>query len=266
MTLNCPNWTPAPHTRSEVRFSPRRQAHCCVPCKADLKTDDGRVDIDLSSRIVKAVSLLLPAPAHEPKPSHRPATDSKPPVPDFPVNLNIVIQVVGSRGDVQPFLALGNELHLQGHRVRVATHDVFADFVQKAGLEFYPVGGDPAALMAYMVKNPSLMPSLQTIMEGEIGRKRTMVANMLDGFWDSCLQPDPVTDLPFVADAIIANPPSFAHVHCAQALGIPVHMMFTMPWSPTRAFPHPLANLSNAGDDHGWANFMSYHLVEWMTW
>jgi UDP:flavonoid glycosyltransferase YjiC (YdhE family) len=167
---------------------------------------------------------------------------------------------------VQPFLALGNELQRHGHRVRIATHDVFADFVEKAGLEFYPVGGDPAALMAYMVKNPSLLPSFQTIMEGEIGRKRTMVADMLDGFWDSCLLPDPVTDVPFVADAIIANPPSFAHVHCAQALGIPVHVMFTMPWTGTKAFPHPLANLANGGGDPGMANFLSYHLVEWMTW
>ena len=167
---------------------------------------------------------------------------------------------------MQPFLALGNELQQHGHRVRIATHDVFADFVEKAGLEFYPIGGDPAALMAYMVRNPSLLPSFQTIMEGEIGRKRTMVADMLDGFWDSCLLPDPVTDVPFVADAIIANPPSFAHVHCAQALGIPVHIMFTMPWTGTKAFPHPLANLANGGGDPGMANFLSYHLVEWMTW
>ena len=230
------------------------------------------MDVDLNSHIAKAISFLLPSttlepePELTPKPSQHPVADSKAPVHAFPVKLNIVIQVVGSRGDVQPFLALGNELQLHGHRVRVATHDVFADFVQKAGLEFYPIGGDPAALMAYMVKNPNLMPSFQTIMDGEIGRKRTMVANMLDGFWHSCLQPDPVTDLPFVADAIIANPPSFAHVHCAQALGIPVHMMFTMPWSATRAFPHPLANLTNVGNDHGGANSMSYHLVEWMTW
>jgi hypothetical protein len=27
---------------------------------------------------------------------------------------------------------------------------------------------------------------------------------------------------PFVADAIIANPPSFAHVHIAERLGIPL--------------------------------------------
>ena len=32
---------------------------------------------------------------------------------------------------------------------------------------------------------------------------------------------------PFVADAIIANPPSFAPAHIAEKLGIPLHMMFT---------------------------------------
>lgn len=31
----------------------------------------------------------------------------------------------------------------------------------------------------------------------------------------------------FVADVIVANPPSFAHVHCGQKLGVPVHLMFT---------------------------------------
>lgn len=58
------------------------------------------------------------------------------------------MQVVGSRGDVQPFIALGTALQQYGHRVRLATHDVFADFVRKSGLEFYPIGGDPEELMS----------------------------------------------------------------------------------------------------------------------
>jgi len=62
--------------------------------------------------------------------------------------MNIVMQVVGSRGDVQPFVALGNELQKSGHRVRIASHAVFKGFVQSAGLEFYPIGGDPTELMA----------------------------------------------------------------------------------------------------------------------
>lgn len=72
-------------------------------------------------------------------------------LPAWELPMNIVIQVVGSRGDVQPFVALGNELQKSGHRVRIATHGVFKPFVQGAGLEFYSIGGDPSELMAVRV-------------------------------------------------------------------------------------------------------------------
>lgn len=93
-----------------------------------------------------------------------------------------------------------------------------------------------------------------------------MISEMLLGCWRSCIEPDPESQTPFVANAIIANPPSFAHVHCAQALSIPLHMMFTMPWSPTRAFPHPLANVQNSSTDPKLANYLSYGLVQMLTW
>ncbi|APA15868.1 hypothetical protein sscle_15g106380 [Sclerotinia sclerotiorum 1980 UF-70] len=187
------------------------------------------------------------------------------PVGKYP-RLNIVIQVVGSRGDVQPFIALGNELQLSGHRVRIATHDVFEKFVRDSGLEFYAIGGDPTELMAYMVKNPGIFPKFSTLRSGEISKKRKMISRMLEGCWESCIQPDSQTGEPFFAQAIIANPPSFAHIHCAQALGIPVHLMFTMPWTATRSFPHPLANIQSTETDHKTANFLSYGLVDAMTW
>ncbi|EHA54186.1 glycosyltransferase family 28 domain-containing protein [Pyricularia oryzae 70-15] len=181
-------------------------------------------------------------------------------------SLNIVIQVVGSRGDVQPFIALGVALKRRGHRVRLATHDTFDKFVRESGIEFYPIGGDPADLMAYMVKNPGLMPSLESLRGGDIGRKRSMVKEMLHGCWLSCVDADPASGAPFVADAIIANPPSFAHVHCAQALSIPVHIIFTMPWCATRAFPHPLANIKQKGIEPANANWLTYGVVDLMTW
>ena len=37
-----------------------------------------------------------------------------------------------------------------GHRVRLATHSNFKDFVLTAGLEFYPLGGDPKVLTGCM--------------------------------------------------------------------------------------------------------------------
>ncbi|WQF82470.1 Putative UDP-glucuronosyl/UDP-glucosyltransferase, Glycosyltransferase family 28 [Colletotrichum destructivum] len=192
----------------------------------------------------------------------------------WPMPLNIVVQVVGSRGDVQPFLALAAALQKSGHRVRIATHPQFSSFVLDSNkssasdnkLEFFPVGGDPADLMAYMVESPSLIPKMSQIRAGIIQRKRDMYVEMLDGFWRSCVRPDLVSNVPFVADAIIANPPSFAHVHCAQALGIPVHLMFTMPWTSTKAFPHPLANIKYSKEDKKSTNHASYAAVEFLTW
>jgi UDP:flavonoid glycosyltransferase YjiC (YdhE family) len=183
------------------------------------------------------------------------------------IRLNIVIQVVGSRGDVQPFVALGQELQRYGHRVRLATHDVFESFVLESNLEFYLIGGDPKELMAYMVKNPGLIPSMKSLREGDIQKKREMISQMLDGCWKSCVEPDLKSQRPFVADAIIANPPSFAHIHCAQALGVPLHLMFTMPWSSTRAFPHPLANFTGSEvKKQSLINYASYGIVEFLTW
>ncbi|KAI9694531.1 MAG: hypothetical protein M1822_000147 [Bathelium mastoideum] len=192
--------------------------------------------------------------------------------------LNVVIIVIGSRGDIQPFLKIGKTLREQhGHRVRVATHPAFKKFVEEdSGLEFFSVGGDPSELMAFMVKNPGLIPSLDTVRQGEIGRRRKAMYEMFEGMWRACIQATDAHDKddrkrtengpPFIADAIIANPPSFAHVHIAERLGVPLHMIFTFPYSPTAAFPHPLANIRKGNVDANYTNFMSYPLVELMTW
>ncbi|KAL5373105.1 hypothetical protein DPSP01_012965 [Paraphaeosphaeria sporulosa] len=225
---------------------------------------DGRINIDLDSKIARTLASFVPEP-----PAYAPPENfSKPQISrrSWKIRLNIVIQVVGSRGDVQPFVALGQELQSYGHRVRIATHDCFASFVGGSNLEFFPIGGDPHDLMAYMVKNPGLIPSMSSLREGDVQRKRAMVEQMLSGCWKSCIEPAAGESRPFVADAIIANPPSFAHIHCAQALGIPLHLMFTMPWTSTRHFPHPLANLNGAKLDAGAMNYVSYTIVEWMTW
>ncbi|KAI4738779.1 UDP-Glycosyltransferase/glycogen phosphorylase [Aureobasidium sp. EXF-12298] len=182
--------------------------------------DDGRVRLDVDSKLARTLSIFIKDAPEQSPPDHQdPALEKL----EQPPPLNILIQIVGSRGDVQPFIGLGNELQKFGHRVRLATHGIFRDFVTTSGLEFYPIGGDPNELMAYMVKNPGLIPSMKNMRAGEITNKRTMIREMLEGCWRSCITPDESTGAPFIADAIIANPPSFAHIHCAQALCIPVH-------------------------------------------
>ena len=181
--------------------------------------------------------------------------------------LSIVIMVVGSRGDVQPFIPIGRRL-AQQHRVRLATHRQFRSMVEEAGLEFYPLAGDPRALMEYIVKTGGrIIPTHLKQLVDDVPKKRAMIAEILASTWRACTEPDP--DRPqaptFRADVILANPPSYGHIHCAEALHIPLHMIFTMPWSPTSAVPHPFAGIDPT--EHGPVqNFMSYGLVDLLIW
>jgi hypothetical protein len=118
----------------------------------DFYIDNGRIDVKLNSRLARTLSKLM---VKSEDVSHAPPTYLPQPT-KASVALNIVIQVVGSRGDVQPFVALGNELQRSGHRVRLATHDTFKSFVTEADLEFFPIGGDPAALMAVRHSSPAI--------------------------------------------------------------------------------------------------------------
>ncbi|KFX97233.1 hypothetical protein V490_02902 [Pseudogymnoascus sp. VKM F-3557] len=247
-------------------------------------TDDGRVNIRINQLNRRLSQIFTPALSQH----VQSVQDSRPlPLPYIPPSLgggegvapppplNVVIQVVGSRGDVQPFVALGKVLkETYGHRVRLATHPHFKDFVQENGLEFFSIGGDPSRLMAFMVKNPGLMPGFRSVLHGDVGQRRRDVAEYIQGCWRSCYkagdglgldisEPDP---RPFVADCIIANPPSFAHIHCAEKLGIPLHIMFTMPYSPTQAFPHPLANIQSSNADPQLTNYISYAMIEVLVW
>ncbi|KAF7125572.1 hypothetical protein CNMCM5793_001789 [Aspergillus hiratsukae] len=249
---------------------------------------DGRLDIKFRGRKTSLTNLLkhLETPIKPTTEDVRRASLPQPsiekPTP-FPLRLNIVIQVVGSRGDVQPFVALGMALKERGHRVRLATHLAFRDFVQDHDLEFFSIGGDPAELMAFMVKNPGLLPGMKTLRSGAIRRRRREMAAIFSGCWRSCFETgdgtglhhvpdDPWSEVvdyrqqPFVADAIIANPPSFAHLSCAEKLGVPLTLMFTMPWTPTQAFPHPLANVRPTRTKRSVANFASYAIVEMMLY
>ncbi|ETI23926.1 hypothetical protein G647_05733 [Cladophialophora carrionii CBS 160.54] len=261
-------------------------------------TDDGRINIRINQFNRRLSQVFNPALREQiqsvqespppPSPYIPPSLGGEEGVPP-PPPLNIVIQVVGSRGDVQPFVALGKVLKdTYGHRVRLATHLIFKDFVQEHGLEFFSIGGDPARLMAFMVKNPSLMPGVRSLLSGDVGQRRRDVAEYIQGCWRSCYQAGDGTSLhttnddpsnpsgndpspeqaarPFVADCIIANPPSFAHIHCAEKLGIPLHIMFTMPYSPTQAFPHPLANIQSSNADPQLTNYISYAMIEVLSW
>ncbi|CAO2834082.1 unnamed protein product [Amaranthus hypochondriacus] len=170
--------------------------------------------------------------------------------------LQIAMLVVGTRGDVQPFLAVAKKLQEFGHRVRLATHINFSDFVKSAGVEFYPLGGDPRVLAGYMARNKGL-----PLASGELTIQRKQFQAIMDSILPACTEPDIKTGAQFRAQAIIANPPAYGQTHVAEALNVPLHILFTLPWTPTFEFPNPIAHLPQSP-----GNRLSYMLVDLIIW
>jgi sterol 3beta-glucosyltransferase len=62
--------------------------------------------------------------------------------------LKITVFAAGSRGDIQPCVALSTGLQQAGYQVRLAAPENFADFVQKYDVDFYALRGDVQQIMA----------------------------------------------------------------------------------------------------------------------
>jgi UDP:flavonoid glycosyltransferase YjiC (YdhE family) len=68
--------------------------------------------------------------------------------------LRLVLCGIGSRGDVQPLLALGQALRQRGHQVVVAAPPNFAHWVQSLGFAFAPVGVD---MQQFLAEHPAVL-------------------------------------------------------------------------------------------------------------
>ena len=132
---------------------------------------------------------------------------------------------IGSRGDVQPYIALGKALKKEGHSVRIVTHGEFEPWIKSHGLEFAPIAGDPSELMSLMVSHPTI--SYSFVREAK-SKFSSWINELLDTSWKACQG----------TDVLIESPSSFSGIHIAEALGIAYFRAFTMPWSRTRAYPN----------------------------
>ena len=66
---------------------------------------------------------------------------------------HIVCLTIGSRGDVQPYIALGLGFKKWGHTVTIVTHEEYKEWIEGFGLEHRTAGGDPGMLMKLSVEN-----------------------------------------------------------------------------------------------------------------
>jgi sterol 3beta-glucosyltransferase len=139
--------------------------------------------------------------------------------------MHITINSFGTRGDVQPYIALGMGLKEAGHSVRVLTHAVFESFVREHGLDFYPVPLDPReVLLKQAVADFGINPVKFTRWLRE--HYKVLLNDLFRVTYEAADS----------ADLLLNSWLSFAGYHVAEKRGIPAIAANLQPSSPTRAF------------------------------
>ncbi|KAJ3718409.1 hypothetical protein C8R42DRAFT_697487 [Lentinula raphanica] len=166
-------------------------------------------------------------------------------------SLHFTFLTIGSRGDVQPYIALAKGLQADGHQVRIATHKEFKEWIESHNIEYGYVGGDPAELMRICVENG--MFTVSFLKEG-LQKFRGWLDDLLKTAWEACQG----------TDVLVESPSAMAGYHIAEALAIPYFRAFTMTWTRTRAYPHAFAVPERKMG--GSYNYMTYVMFDQVFW
>jgi hypothetical protein len=143
------------------------------------------------------------------------------------LNMNVVLQVVGSWADVQSFVSLSKLLSKKyGHRVRLASQPLYRQFVEQNEIEFCSLGESSNELFKYIEQQNNLADSNRAQQTSGYHRIHAALLETLQACWTACFEMKEDSN-PFIADAIIANLQSFAHIHCAEKLGVPSHLIYS---------------------------------------
>ncbi|KAK7409119.1 Sterol 3-beta-glucosyltransferase [Neonectria punicea] len=165
--------------------------------------------------------------------------------------MKITCLTIGSRGDVQPYIALCKGLLAEGHKPRIATHGEFQGWIESHGIEFARVEGDPAELMRLCIENGTFTWSF-------LREANSTFRGWLDDLLDSSFKACEGSEL------LIESPSAMAGIHIAEKLGIPYFRAFTMPWTRTRAYPH--AFIMPEHKMGGAYNYMTYVMFDNIFW
>ncbi|KAG0265992.1 Sterol 3-beta-glucosyltransferase [Mortierella polycephala] len=165
--------------------------------------------------------------------------------------MRITCLTIGSRGDVQPYIAFCKRLMQDGHSCRIATHGEYKEWIEGHGIEFGLVGGDPGELIELCVENGMFTVSF---IRESLKRFRGWLDELMETAWIACQD----------SDVLIESPSAMAGIHIAERLDIPYFRAFPFPWTRTRAFPHPFAVPErNLGRGY---NYMTYVMIEQVFW
>ena len=164
--------------------------------------------------------------------------------------MKILINTFGTRGDIQPFVALAQGLQARGHAAVICTAEGFRPFIEEHGVAYAHMDN---ALYTLMHEEES-----QALIEGKgnvvslYKQVGPLMEQMMVDQWNAAQT--------FQPDLILFHPKSLASYHIAEKLNLPLAMALPLPlYTPTSAYPSPL--FINAARLGGWFNRFTYHFV-----
>ncbi|MDQ2805300.1 MAG: glycosyltransferase [Chloroflexota bacterium] len=174
--------------------------------------------------------------------------------------MRIAILALGSRGDVQPFIALGLGLQAAGHSVRIAAAEDYGDLVRAYGLPFTPVGGSIRRLMDRALVYPVLTGGANPLPMVRAFRKG--IQPFAERILTDCIRACAGAEC-LVAGALGV----FPGYSISDALGLPCVVVHLHPDSPTRTMPHPfLPPLPRGVPGRGLYNRLTWPLGVGVLW
>ncbi|MDJ0573257.1 MAG: glycosyltransferase [Pleurocapsa sp. MO_192.B19] len=140
--------------------------------------------------------------------------------------MNIFIVTAGSRGDVQPFVALGKGFKKVGHSVTICTCQSFEPFITEHGLTYGYMNDDFIKLVdseagrEVMESGGNFLSLVKTTLT-LLKKAKALNREMLKDAWNAAQAAQP--------DIIIFHPKILAGSHIAEKLNIPAIMAVLVP-------------------------------------
>ena len=174
--------------------------------------------------------------------------------------MRILVLTVGTRGDVQPYVALAVGLKEAGHEVQICTCQIFEDFIRSHGIDYAPLNNDIRDFMesedgrVAMETTTNLFQAVRTGVR-LMPKLTGMMHRQVNEMWASAesFQPDLIL---FHKKAIGAE--DFAErlgCRCALAFYLPLYV----PTGESPAFGFPRLPLGR------WYNLATYRVIEFIT-
>ena len=174
--------------------------------------------------------------------------------------MHITMITFGSRGDIQPFLALGKGLQRRGHEVRLLTHGTFRTLAEHTGIPFFPLDESTGELFQTTAGQMLLQTQGLRLYHQFARQTRPLIADTLATCWRACRGTEVILSslhgLPYGASL-------------AEKLRLPLVLACLQPSQlPTGAFADPgfAHTFQPRASSSRWLNYGSHILAHLAFW